>query len=212
MVFHVLNRRVGRMPIFDHEEDYAAFERVVTETLRVAPIRICAFCWMPNHWHFVLWPRCDGDLSEFMQRMANMHTQRWQRAKGKVGDGHLYQGRFKSFPVESDEYFYAVVRYVERNALRAGLVARAEDWRWGSLHRRMAGQRGALLADWPLPVPFDWCEQVNQPQTEAELEAIRRCVQRGCPYGSASWVDHAAERLGLQSTLRSRGRPSGRPQ
>jgi REP element-mobilizing transposase RayT len=106
MAFHVLNRRVARLPIFEHDEDYAAFQRVVEETLRIAPIRICAFCWLPNHWHFVLWPRCDGDLSEFMQRMGNMHTQRWERAKRKVGYGHLYQGRFKSFPIESDDHFY----------------------------------------------------------------------------------------------------------
>ena len=136
MVFHVLNRGVGQMQIFERENDYDAFRRVVDETLRLAPTRICAYCWMPNHWHFVLWPQHDGDLSRFMQRMANMHTQRWQRAKGCVGHGHLYQGRFKSFPVESDDHFYAVVRYVERNALRAGLVERAEDWPWGSLHQR----------------------------------------------------------------------------
>ena len=113
---------VGRMPIFEGDEDYAAFQRVIEETLRVARMRICAYCWLPNHWHFVLWPQRDGELSEFIQRMANMHTQRWQRAKGKGGYGHLYQGRFKSFPVESDDSFYRVVRYVERNALRAGLV------------------------------------------------------------------------------------------
>ena len=210
MVFHVLNRGVGRMSIFDHHDDYAAFERVVEETLRVAPIRICAFCLMPNHWHFVLWPQGDGDLSEFMQRMTNMHTQRWQRAKRRVGYGHLYQGRFKSFPIETDEHFYTVVRYVERNALRAGLVACAEDWEWSSLHRRVAGKRKPLLTAWPLPEPVDWPAHVNQPQTEAELAAIRRCVRRGCPFGRASWVDQAAEQLGLQSTLRPRGRPRGR--
>ena len=91
MVFHVLNRGVWRMQIFRAEKDYDAFHRVVEETLRVAPIRICAYCWMPNHWHFVLWPQRDGDLSRFLQRMANVHTQRWQRAKLCVGYGHLYQ-------------------------------------------------------------------------------------------------------------------------
>lgn len=210
MAFHVLNRGVARMRVFDHDEDYAAFERVVAETLRIAPMRICAFCWMPNHWHFVLWPQRDGDLSKFMQRMGNMHTQRWQRAKQRVGYGHLYQGRFKSFPVEGDDHFYTVVRYVERNALRAGLVARAEDWRWGSLHRRVTGKREPLLKEWPLPEPADWPAQVNQPQTEAELDAIRRCVRRGSPYGNAPWVAQAAERLSLQSTLRPRGRPRGK--
>ena len=154
---------------------------------------------MPNHWHFVLWPERDGDLSTFMQRMANMHTQRWQRAKLRVGYGHLYQGRFKSFPVEGDDHFYTVVRYVERNALRAGLVKRAEDWRWGSLHQRAGKAREPLLSDWPLPQPPDWVEQVNLPQTEAELEAVRRCVRRGSPYGNSGWIERAVEQLGLQS-------------
>jgi len=207
MVFHVLNRGVGRMRIFEVDEDYAAWERTIEETLRVAPIRICAYCWMPNHWHLLLWPRSSDGLSQFMQRVTNMHTQRWQRAKHRVGYGHLYQGRFKSFPVESDEHFYGVARYVERNALRAGLVARAEQWPWGSLRRRVSGPRGSLLADWPLPVPRDWIEYVNQPQTEAELDAIRRCLRRGSPYGTEVWSGQAAERLGLESTLRPRGRP-----
>ena len=144
MVFHVLNRGVGRMQIFDHHKDYAAFERVIEETLRMAQIRINAFCWMPNHWHLVLWPERDGDLSEFVQRMSNTHTQRWQRAKQRVGCGHLYQARFKSFPVETDDHFYSVVRYVERNALRAGLVPRAEDWPLGQFASARDGQTPTL--------------------------------------------------------------------
>jgi len=207
MVFHVLNRGVGRVQIFRAQKDYDAFRRVVEETLRVAPMRICAYCWMPNHWHFVLRPQRDGDLSRFMQRMANMHTQRWQRAKLRVGYGHLYQSRYKSFPVENDDHFYAVVRYVERNALRAALVERAEDWRWGSLHQRAHQADGPPLCDWPLPQPPDWTKYVNAPQTEAELEAIRRCVRRGRPYGDAVWTAQTAQQLGLQSSLRRRGRP-----
>ncbi len=207
MLFHVLNRGVARMQIFQDDHDYDAFHRVVEQTLRTTPVRICAYCWMPNHWHFVLWPQRDGDLSTFMQRLANMHTQRWQRAKLRVGYGHLYQGRFKSFPIETDEHFYAVVRYVERNALRAGLVQRAEDWMWGSLQQRVRQARSALLAEWPLPEPSDWIEYVNSPQTEAELEAIRGCLHRGGPYGTVAWTKQAAEQLGLQSTLRGRGRP-----
>ncbi len=211
MLFHVLNRGVGRMEIFRTDKDFEAFARVVNETLRVAPIRICAYCWMPNHWHFVLWPEHDGDLSKFMQRMANMHAQRWQRAKLQVGYGHLYQGRFKSFPVESDDHFYMLVRCAERNALRAGLVERAEDWPWGSLAQRVGRASGPPLADWPLPQPSDWVEYVNSRQTEAELEAVRRCVRRGSPYGNAPWVEQTAESLGLQSTLRRQGRPRKTP-
>ncbi len=136
-----------------------------------------------------------------------MHTQRWQRAKLRVGYGHLYQGRFKSFPIEGDDHFYSVVRYVERNALRAGLVQRAQDWPWGTLHRRVRKAAGPLLCDWPLPQPSDWPEYVNSPQTDAELEGVRRSVRRGCPFGSALWAEQTANQLGLQSTLRRRGRP-----
>ena len=127
----------------------------------------------------------------------------------RVGYGHLYQGRYKSFPVESDEHFYQVVRYVERNALRAGLVRQAENWRWGSLWRRARGspQEPFLLSDWPLSRPRSWLQYVNQPQSEAELAAIRRSLQRGQPFGGDDWVRRTAQRLGLQSTLRPRGRP-----
>lgn len=208
MVFHVLNRGVGHMRLFRTDNDYVAFGRVVEETLRVAPMRICAYCWMPNHWHFVLWPQHDGDLSRFLQRMTNTHTQRWQRAKLRVGYGHLYQGRFKSFPLDSDDHFYAVARYVERNALRAGLVKRAEDWQWGSLAQRTGRTAGLPLVQWPVPQPSDWSAYVNTPQTEAELEAIRLSIHRGRPYGAAAWVEATAESLGLQSTLRRRGRPT----
>jgi len=75
------------------------------------------------------------------------------------------------------------------------------------LRQRARGGGGTLLAEWPLPQPSDWIEQVNMPQTEAELESIRRCVRRGSPCGNAGWVEQAAEQLGLKSTLRGRGRP-----
>lgn len=211
-VFHALNRGVGRMKIFSTQRDYLAFEETVEETLRLYPMRILAYCWLPNHWHFLLWPEEDGQLSAFLQRLTNTHTQRWQRAKQKVGYGHLYQGRFKSFPVETDEHFYSVARYVERNALRAGLVATAESWRWGSLWRRVNNVHAPLLTDWPLPEPRGWTKHVNQPQTEAELGAIRRCVQRGSPYGTDTWTTRTARALGLTSTLQPRGRPKTMPE
>jgi putative transposase len=125
-----------------------------------------------------------------------------------VGTGHLYRGRFKSFPVAQDDHFLRLCRYVERNALRAGLVQRAESWRWSSLWRRQQGPQpgAALLSDWPVPRPADWVREVNRPQTEAELEALRRCVQRGQPYGQEGWAKRVAQRLGLESTLRPRKR------
>jgi putative transposase len=211
MVFHVLNRGVGRMRLFAKVGDYEAFERVLAETLDLWPMRLCAYCVMPNHWHMVLWPREDGDLAAFMQRLTITHARRWQEHRHEVGTGHIYQGRYKSFPVQSDEHFLTVCRYVERNALRAGLVERAEEWRWCSLWRRgQSGEESAILLPqdrWPAKPPRDWARAVNRAETGAELDALRQCVIRGRPFGGAAWTGRTVGRLGLENTLRPRGRP-----
>ncbi|MBI3866787.1 MAG: transposase [Planctomycetia bacterium] len=213
MVFHVLNRGVGRMRLFHADSDYLAFENIIEETLEAQPMRVCSYCLMPNHWHFVLWPKDDGDLAAFMQRLTVTHVTRWQRHRQRVGYGHVYQGRFKSFPISTDEYFHQVVRYVERNALRANLVERAEQWRWSSLWRRESGtpDQRKWLANWPLAEPSQWSKIVNRPETEAELSALRKCVNRGQPFGPESWIERCAGKLGLESTLRPRGRPRNTP-
>ena len=212
-VYHVLNRGVGRRQLFAKPKDYEAFEEIIEETLLTRPMRICGFCLMPNHWHLVLWPERDGELAAFMQRLTITHVTRWQKHRGRVGEGHLYQGRFKSFPVEDNDYFYQVMRYVERNALRADLVRRAEDWRWGSLWRRIHGtpDQRAILASWPVVKPRQWRRLVNEPQHESEVIALRKCVARGQPFGSDTWVRATADRLDLQFTLRPRGRPFKTP-
>ena len=159
MVFHVLNRGVGRRLLFTKDQDFLAFERVIEETLRTRRMRVCAYCLMPNHWHFVVWPERDGDHPAFMQQVTNTHVKRWKEHRHEIGYGHLYQGRYKCFPVETEDYFYQVVRYVERNALRANLVERAESWRWSSL-RRVEREDPAfpILSTWPLPRPTDWLQ------------------------------------------------------
>ena len=206
LVYHVLNRAVARLPLFEKEGDYEAFERVVDEALERHPIRLLGYCLMPNHWHMVVWPERAGEVTAFFRWLTHTHTMRWHAHYHTSGTGHLYQGRFKSFPIEEDDHFYAVLRYVERNALRANLVCRAEEWRWGSLWRR--GQPAAdRLARWPLPVPRNWVELVNAPQTQAEMEALRVAVKRGSPFGSPAWQRQTASRLGLKSTLRPPGRP-----
>ena len=209
LVYHVLNRANARMTIFGTDGDYEAFERVLEEAVGRTKTRLLAYCAMPNHWHLVVWPRDDGELSDFTGWLTLTHTQRWHAHRHSTGSGHVYQGRFKSFPVQEDEHFYTVCRYVERNALRANLVGQAEDWRWGSLYRwkRGTAKEKLLLSSWPLPRRPGWVDHVNAPQTDAELAALRRCVNRGCPFGEDTWCDRAVRRLGLQSTLRPPGRP-----
>ena len=165
MVYHVLNRAVARLALFEKEGDYEACERVLTEALNEHPTRLLAYCLMPNHWHLVVWPRQDGELTEFLRWLTHTHAMRWHAHFGTSGTGHLDQGRFKAFPMQMDEHFYTVVRYVERNALRANLVDRAEAWRWGSLWRRSSAtpEKQQLLSSWPLSEPSHWKDHVNAP-------------------------------------------------
>jgi putative transposase len=205
--YHVLNRGVGRLRIFGKQRDFEAFEEVFAQAKARLPMRILAWCLLPNHWHFVLWPRGDGDLSEFMRWLTVTHTQRWHAAHHTSGTGPLYQGRFKSFPIQEDDHLLTVLRYVERNPLRAGLVDQAGAWRWSSLWHRLNGNEAGLVDDGPLAMPRRWLAHVQAPQTEAELEALRRSVVRGAPFGRVTWQTRTAKRLSLQSTLRARGRP-----
>jgi REP-associated tyrosine transposase len=211
IVYHVLNRANGRLRLFKKDEDYQAFERVLLETQRRSPIRILSWCLMPNHWHFVLWPERDGQLTEFMRWLTLTHAQRWKHAHDAVGHGHLYQGRFKSFPIEQDEHLLTVLRYVERNPVRAGRVKQAQDWPWGSCFVRQS--RGHLLrdlpGDWPIARPARWMHLVNTAQTAAEEQSVKEHLDRNRPYGNSDWTQTTAAALGLEHSIRPLGRPVG---
>ncbi len=209
VVYHVLNRANARATLFEKPADYAAFLRVLAAAVGRTETRLLAYCVLPNHWHLVAWPQRDGELSRFVGWLTLTHTQRWHAHYHTAGTGHLYQGRFKSFPVQEDEHLLTVCRYVERNPVRAGLVRRAEAWRWGSLWRAGPEEKAArpALTPWPVARPRNWPAFVNAPQTLAEEEALRRCIQRGQPFGDPAWQEQAARRLNLETTFRARGRP-----
>ena len=212
VIFHALNRGVGRREIFHKDEDYAAFERVMAHALAAEPVTLFAYCLMPNHWHLLLRPNDDRQLGRFMQRLTLTHTRRWQEHYHQVGFGHLYQGRFKSFPVQEDAHFLTVARYIERNALRANLTPRAEGWHWSSLWRRIGPGGGPErpplpLAPWPVEQQQDWLTWINEPQTQAELDALRKSVTKGRPFGDDAWQQRTTARLGLESSYRVAGRP-----
>lgn len=217
-VYHALNRGNGRMTIFETDGDFAAFERVLEEAKEKVPgIDLISYCLMPNHWHLVLRPHEDGLLSRFVGWVTLTHTQRWHANHATAGGGHVYQSRFKSFLVDTDRYLVAVARYVERNALRAGLVKRAEDWKWSSLWRLSKGSESerALVGPWPSTSgrrPPNWKERVNEPQSSRELDAIRVSTRRGQPFGSTAWKSRMMGQFDLESTIRPRGRPPKRKQ
>jgi putative transposase len=196
-VYHVLNRATQRLVLFESPGDYRAFEQLLLKARGRVGMRILAYCLMPNHWHLLLWPLRTNDLSHFVQWLTSTHASRWNEAHDTVGRGAVYQSRFKSIPVQHGNHLWWAWRYVERNALRANLVRRAEDWSWGSLHKRLTQHE--WLDPGPVTLPADWTEWVNIPQTVEETGAFRRCVANGTPYGSDGWLGNAWRRR--------RGRP-----
>jgi len=197
-----MNRAAKKSRLFETNSDYRAFRDLTAEAIVRFDIALFAYIVMPNHWHFLLSSRVDGGLSRFMHWLEVTHARRWGLAKGVDGQGAVYQGRFKAIPIQTERHFIWVCRYVERNALRANLVERAEEWHWSSLWQRQNTSVGPRLSTWPVNEPVDWLGHVNAPQTDAEVEAFRRAVNLGRPFGDEEW---------LRTIGQIRSRPRGRP-
>jgi len=237
LCYHVINRGNGRAKVFRKEADFTAFLRILSLACVRTPMRLLGWCLMHNHFHLVLWPHRDGDLPRWMQWVTTCHVRRYHRHY--KGSGHVWQGRYKSFPSQNDAHLLTVLRYVERNPVRAGLVERAEQWAYSSAAAFAALERDPLagggagglvkahdsidpaqparpLEDWlvagPTARPTPWLKFVNHEQDEAELARLRESVNRGSPYGGDAWRISTARKLGLNATLRPRGRPRKNPQ
>ncbi len=183
--YHVINRGINRQKVFHTESDYRCFVEAMQRAELVLSVRLLAYCLMPNHFHLVVWPVADGDLSSWMQRVMSRFN--YRHRKDHPGSGHLWQGRFKSIPIQEDKHLFRVIRYVERNPLRGGLVEQSEDWKWSSLRWTSGPGDSRWLTEPPVQWPADWIDIVNQPDNKAELAAIRARVESGKPYGEAGW-------------------------
>ena len=207
VVFHVINRGVRRLTLFQHDGDYLAWLRAFAEAQRRVQVEVFVYCLMPNHFHMVLRPREDGDLAEFMRLGSVTHSKRWHAARGSSGTGAVYQGRYRAFAIGSERYFLNACRYVEANPLRAALVPRAEDWTWSSLSARRKNCNALALSAWPILQPGGWVNLVNQSCSDKELDALRLSVRRSAPFGPAEWAKATAAALGIERAFRGPGRP-----
>ena len=207
MCYHVINRGNGRDEVFHKAGDYAAFLKLLDEASKRVPMRLLAYCLMPNHFHLVVWTHEDRDLGRWMQWLMTSHVRRYHRHYNS--SGHVWQGRFKAFPIEDDDHLLTVLRYVERNPVRAKTipVRKAQRWPWSSIGELPNDVERPVLDLGPVARPKDWLQWVNEPQTEAELKALHESINRGRPFGSDSWQRRTAKRLELESSLRARGRP-----
>lgn len=203
--YHVINRGNGQAEVFHKAADYQRFTVMMRQACERLPLRVVGWCLMPNHFHLVLWPYHDGDLSRWMQWLMTCHVRRYHRHY--ESSGHVWQGRFKAFPIQQDYHLLTVLRYVERNPRRAGLADRAENWPWSSLHALLQRDTKGLLTAGPVSRPRHWLALVNEVEPELDIARVRTCVNRGRPFGSSAWSEQAAATLGLESTVRPRGRP-----
>ncbi len=205
MIYHVLNRGKGRRRLFSKEADYAVFLEVLAEGIERFDVDLLAYCVLPDHWHLLLRPRTDQGLSKLMAWVTVTHARRHHQHHPSPGSGHIYRGRFKSFPVQADGHFLTVARYVHANPVRAGLAGRGRDWPWSDL--TAAGRRRLTTAAWPVKRPGNWARSVDRTEDESEVAAIRASLDRGRPFGSAKWVGRTAASHGLMVSVRARGRP-----
>jgi len=212
-VYHIWNRGAGRLRLFKKDDDYLAFQQVLLEAHQRHPLRLLDWCLMPNHWHFVVFPETDTQVSDFFRWLTHSHAMRAITHRRVLGMGPLYQGRFKSLPVQADEHLLTLLRYVQRNPVRAKLAKHAAQWRWGSEWARSHGpaELAAILSAWPVARPRRWAAWVDAPERSPETEMIRVCVRRSSPLGAADWARQTAARLELPWPLRPRGRPAKTP-
>jgi putative transposase len=206
--YHILNRANQKARIFHRESDYLHFVHLMGRAQEHVELPVLAVCLMPNHVHFVVMPIADRDVTTWMHWLFTTHSRHYNDRYEKVG--HVWQGRFKASLAQTDRHLLTVMRYVERNPLRARLVDAAEDWKWGSLRWRMSPESSFELAPSPVTLPSWWCEFVNQPQTAVELAEIRASVNRQRPFGDPEWVAEMARDSQLEQTLKARGRPRKR--
>lgn len=208
-VYHIIGRGLKPKPIFRSTEDYEEFDTVLVQTVERFEPRMLAYCVLPKHWHLVLTPRKDGDLSKLMAWLTTTHSARWHTKPRRAGTGGLYKRRFLAFPVQDNLQLLDVIRFVESHPLRIGLVESVQEWQWSSAWRRGKENDSSspLLSMPPVPLPLDWSEQWRVEMPTETLDRIKHCIQRSCPYGDAGWVQKTAVRLDLESTLRPRGRP-----
>lgn len=205
LIYHVLNRGNGKQEVFHNDQDHENFIELIRDAKKRYQIYVFAFCLMPNHFHLVVSPLRADDLSKWMQWLMTSHVRRYH--KRYETSGHIWQGRFKSFIIQNDEHLLTVLRYVEGNPVRSGLVTSAKDWPWSSHHKRIYKELDKIVDKPPVELPLDWGVYVDQPLSDKELEKINHSVNRQSPFGNDEWQKKISNQFGLEHTLRPQGRP-----
>jgi putative transposase len=214
LVYHALNRGNNRSDVLADDADRDAFLVALARTKARYPFRLFGYCLMSNHFHLLLRPEPGQTVSRILQSLTVAHT--WRYHRHHRSSGHVWQGRFRSPVIQDDMHLLVVLRYIEANPLRAGIVADPADYRWCSYRCHGSGQDDPLLDGFPEWEELGgteaerrrrWRAKVRGAQPAAELEAVRHSLSSGQPFGAAAWSDATAKRLNLYREPRPRGRP-----
>jgi putative transposase len=217
LVYHALNRGNNRAAVFADDEDHRAFLEALALAQGRYPFRLLGYCLMTNHFHLLLRPEPGQSISRILQSLTVAHT--WRHHKRHRTSGHVWQGRFKSPVIQDDAHLLVVLRYIEANPLRAGMVSDPAEYRWSSYWHHGLGHDDPLLSPFPEWEELGrteaerrrrWRARVRARPDEAELTAVRGSLRSGRPFGATDWVDRIAERLGIDPNPRPRGRPRKR--
>lgn len=185
-VFHVMNRSAKQLTLFDTPFEYEMFLQVLAAADTACPIRLLEYCVMPNHWHLLVWPERDDQLSRYMRWITGVHAQRWRQARGQPGKGAVYQGRYRWVAVQSGTHYDVARRYIQQNPVRAQLVACPDDWPWSSASCEPALAR-PTLAQGPLSLDTRHASLVDRLLDADTAQAMRASLKSGHPFGDPQW-------------------------
>jgi putative transposase len=208
---HCTHRGNHRNETFREADDYQIYLRLLWKYVQRYALRIWAYCLMPNHVHLIAVPRDETSLSATIQCVDGTYAMLFNGLYDSTG--HLWEGRFYS-SVMDDAYLWNAVRYVERNPIRAGLIARAENYRWSSAAAHCGLRSDRLLSN---DLPFlglveDWSAWLAVPNLREHDDLIRQHTESGYPCGSDEFITQLEHKLGRPIRPQKSGRKPKEPE
>lgn len=211
---HIRQRGIDRAACFFRDADYDRYTSLLSELVDKSACQLHAYVLMPNHVHLLLTGHESGAASIFMKALGQRYSQYFNRTRGRSGP--MWEGRFRSSPVESERYLITLYRYVEMNPVRAGLVRLPHEYRWSSFHHNALGVPMDFLTAHPAFVHLGisaeervraYLEYTATVTTDLELAIIRESIDANAALGSKGFVGGIERALGRPAGVGRRGRP-----
>ena len=201
-----MNRSAKQLTLFDEPAEYEMFLQVLGEAETACPIRLLEYCVMPNHWHLLVWPERDDQLTRFMRWITGVHAQRWRQARGQPGKGAVYQGRYRWVAVQDGQHYDVARRYIQQNPVRAHLVDCPENWPWSSASNTVVHAR-PVLAPGPLSLEAHQSGLCDAPLATDVAQQMRSSLRTGQPFGNPQWSLALEVRKWLMAVLEAHSKP-----